>query len=833
MIFRIGLLLFPPLIPCCYGMFLTFSVSRDIFPCRLRLCTCFLNRYKKSSALGSNNEIISRACSRLAALSIRPSLVPFNKSLIRLVGGLFGAVVGVLLACGAVILYRKWDRKRKRNASHQQFVSSFKSSVLPSSGAKCGRKVLDTSNSSSFLLITDWAWMLAKTGKVEEIFDEFIRNEGPKGVMERFVQTGHCHLVMSRLDLLCGIIRLFTGGKIQREKRVPFCFGFAFNIDTDYSESWLQISRFLHMNKTLLKDISYLSLFISGVIVAVVLVEYYICITKTDGRMLESTTFSMKIKKIDTFFNCYNKLKMVGAKVLPVYIVLDQLEIWNFNGGIGVSKVLLELLSIEGIGVECGGEFRHSVEYGSDVWSLACVLIELLVGKQYTQELIDYIHSVSAKATEGNSLDCFGMYTGWLEKVRSLMEAKLGTEFVCLQQMLCQCLNFDPLSRPLLTDVWKCIRELIFKPEFVNMIKLDNVVNMEDKGHCLVLGEMCWLPKRNSETQEKDDLSGVENSAGADIDQVEAASGVHHLVEGISEKHFKFKDMQGHLDCVTGLAIGGGFLFSSSFDKTVHVWSLQDFSHVHTFKGHDQKVMAVVYVDEEAPLCISGDSGGGIYVWSICVPLGQEPLRKWNELKDWRYSGIHAMTTSGKYLYTGSGDKTIKAWSFLDGTLVCTMNGHKSVVSTLAVCNGVLYSGSWDGTIRLWSLSDHSLLTVLGEDNARTVSSVLSLSADQQNLVTSHENGSIKVWRDDVFMKSTQIHNGSIFAICMEEKRLFTGGWDQTVKLQELIGDDFQVDAIPIGSIPCGSVITALLYWQGKLFVGYADRTVKVYYYEK
>uniref|UniRef100_A0A2N9J960 non-specific serine/threonine protein kinase n=1 Tax=Fagus sylvatica TaxID=28930 RepID=A0A2N9J960_FAGSY len=52
-----------------------------------------------------------------------------------------------------------------------------------------GRKVLDTSN-SSVLLITDWAWMLAKSGKVEEFFDESIREEGPKGVMERFVLVG-------------------------------------------------------------------------------------------------------------------------------------------------------------------------------------------------------------------------------------------------------------------------------------------------------------------------------------------------------------------------------------------------------------------------------------------------------------------------------------------------------------------------------------------------------------------------------------------------------------------------------------------------------------------
>ncbi|CAL8997078.1 unnamed protein product [Prunus brigantina] len=57
-----------------------------------------------------------------------------------------------------------------------------------------GRKVLDISNNSgsnpSFVLITDWAWMVLKSGKVEEIFDEAIRENGPKGVMERFVLVG-------------------------------------------------------------------------------------------------------------------------------------------------------------------------------------------------------------------------------------------------------------------------------------------------------------------------------------------------------------------------------------------------------------------------------------------------------------------------------------------------------------------------------------------------------------------------------------------------------------------------------------------------------------------
>lgn len=76
---------------------------------------------------------------------------------------------------------------------------------------------------------------------------------------------------------------------------------------------------------------------------------------------------------------------------------------------------------------------------------------------------------------------------------------------------------------------------------------------------------------------------------------------------------------------------------------------------------------------------------------------------------------------------------------------MCTMNGHRSVVSTLAICDDVLYSGSWDGTVRLWSLADHSLLTVLGEDMPGEMKSVLSIAADRHLLVAAHENGCIKV----------------------------------------------------------------------------------------
>jgi len=74
--------------------------------------------------------------------------------------------------------------------------------------------------------------------------------------------------------------------------------------------------------------------------------------------------------------------------------------------------------------------------------------------------------------------------------------------------------------------------------------------------------------------------------------------------------------------------------------------------------------MAVAFVDYGEPLCISGDNGGVICIWRASTPLSPEPLKKLQEQQDWRYSGIHALAFSGsQYLYTGSGDKSIKAWS--------------------------------------------------------------------------------------------------------------------------------------------------------------------------
>lgn len=516
------------------------------------------------------------------------------------------------------------------------------------------------------------------------------------------------------------------------------------------------------------------------------------------------------------------KRRIEGSEVIA--LVMDLL-----NKDVFISpEMLFEWMHREGIEMQSKG-VNSKVDYSSDLWLFACVLLGLITGKQFAEGMRNYWMAVLGAEREGVS-DCKILYLQWVERMNATLEALVGSEYPSLQEVLMKCLDLDPANRPLIPDAWETMRGSNAYHCCSHVSRLNRVSIKDNAIQCLVLGELCNISNDLSKESTISGLNREEDNHEAAATQVTEMK-VGTVVEGLSAGKLHCNDLQGHLDCVTSLCIGGGFLFSASFDKTINVWSLQDFTHMHTFRGHEQKVMAVVFVDQEKPLCISADNGGGIFCWEVVPPLGQEPLKKWHEEKDWRYSGIHALAISESgCLYTGSGDRLIKAWSLRDYTLICSMEGHKSVVSTLASCNGVLYSGSWDGTVRLWCLHDHSPLVVFGEGMPGRVSSVLSLHADQNTVIAAYENGCVKIWANDELKSSTQVHQGAVFALSKEDKWVFTGGWDRSVKIQEISGEGMQMDIREVGSVACESVITALLYEQGMLFAGYANKLIKVYH---
>ena len=65
---------------------------------------------------------------------------------------------------------------------------------------------------------------------------------------------------------------------------------------------------------------------------------------------------------------------------------------------------------------------------------------------------------------------------------------------------------------------------------------------------------------------------------------------------------------------------------------------------------------------------------------------------------------VECLIVHNNILYSGSYDKTIRAWNLDTNECITALQGHTSGVECLIVHNNILYSGSNDNTIRAWQL---------------------------------------------------------------------------------------------------------------------------------
>ncbi|KAK3363988.1 beta transducin-like protein HET-E2C [Lasiosphaeria hispida] len=156
-----------------------------------------------------------------------------------------------------------------------------------------------------------------------------------------------------------------------------------------------------------------------------------------------------------------------------------------------------------------------------------------------------------------------------------------------------------------------------------------------------------------------------------------------------------------------------------------------------------------------------------------------------------------AFSPDGQRLASGSGDnmikiwdpidKTIKIWDPTSGQCLQTLQGHRSLVQSVAFSpdGQRLASGSADNTIKIWDPTSGQCLQTL-EGHHSWVYSV-AFSPDGQRLTSGSEDKTIKIWdsASGQCLQTLQGHHGSVQSVTFspDGQRLASGSYDKTIKI--------------------------------------------------
>ena len=146
-------------------------------------------------------------------------------------------------------------------------------------------------------------------------------------------------------------------------------------------------------------------------------------------------------------------------------------------------------------------------------------------------------------------------------------------------------------------------------------------------------------------------------------------------------------------------------------------------------------------------------------------------------------AGVWALLSAGGRLISGSVDHTIMVWDVTSGLCERILEGHSGWVSSLAASAGRLISGSWDETVRV-SRIEGKVWTWQCERRLHGGSRVRSLMAWDGKVAGGLEDGHIRAWEVDTGVMDHVLrgHMGSVGALVVSGRRLFSSSLDKTIK---------------------------------------------------
>lgn len=191
------------------------------------------------------------------------------------------------------------------------------------------------------------------------------------------------------------------------------------------------------------------------------------------------------------------------------------------------------------------------------------------------------------------------------------------------------------------------------------------------------------------------------------------------------------------------------------------------------------------------------------------------------------------VTPNGKYIVSGSSDKTIRIWDVENGAQIMILEGHEKDVNAVAVDKDGKYiiSGSSDKTIRIWDLKTglQNGEPLIGHEG---IVNAVAINDECTRIVSGSSDHTVRFWD---FKKRMEIgdkkmkHDSAVSAVAItpDGHRIVSGSMDNTICLWDLEtgdrvgepikGHEFSVNAISL--VPDGS----------RIISGSNDKTIRIW----
>ncbi|EIW86788.1 TFIID and SAGA subunit [Coniophora puteana RWD-64-598 SS2] len=193
-------------------------------------------------------------------------------------------------------------------------------------------------------------------------------------------------------------------------------------------------------------------------------------------------------------------------------------------------------------------------------------------------------------------------------------------------------------------------------------------------------------------------------------------------------------------DPLSGSAAPPKYLLSASADATVRLWSLNTYTNVVAYRGHQNPVWDAQW----SPMGVyfaTGSRDRTARLWSTdrvsCLRIYA------GHLSDVDCVRFHP---NSLYLATGSSDWTARLWDVQRGTCIRVFIGHQGTLSSLAMSPDGKYlaSAGEDLAINLWDLGSGRRIKKMTGHTASIYS--LAFSAESSLLVSGGADWTVRCW---------------------------------------------------------------------------------------